>query len=111
MNSQIIDFIISQYYLYESQIWWFSFAIICRACADYLNFQVPYDSGFWSLKTDGIWWNDAWHLFIVLMMLCFAIGMTYEFKGSVFDFIVIAGGLNSFWHGLVYHRILKKLRK
>ena len=90
---------------YWWQILFFSLAVCCDAGMDYFNFQVPYDSGFWSLHTSG-WRIDAWHGLKVLKWAFIAIGMV-----PTWDWLILAGLLNSFWHGLVYHRILKKTFK
>jgi len=90
---------------YWFQIIFFSLAVACDAGMDYFNFVVPHDSGFWSLHTEGLRF-DAWHSLKVLKWTFIAIGMV-----PTFDWIIVAGALNSFLHGFIYHRILKNLKR
>ena len=80
----------------------FCLAVSCDAGMDYINFQIPYDSGFWSLHTSGPRF-DAWHILKVLKWTFIAFGMVRT-TGTVF----VLGLLNYFLHDLIYHKILKK---
>jgi hypothetical protein len=86
---------------YWRQSLFFSLAVVCDAGMDYFNFQVPYDSGFWSLTTDG-WRFDAWHTLKVTKWTFIVIGMA-----PTWDFIAVAGALNYIIHEYVY-KILKR---
>jgi len=84
----------------------FALAVACDAGMDYFNFQVEYNSGWWSL-TDGT--NDVWHwlkklkwLFIVLAILRKE-GIT---GASKLVWLVIYGTINLIIHETLY-KILK----
>lgn len=87
---------------YWIQVLFFSLAIICDACMDYINFQIPYDSGFWSLHTGGLRF-DVWHILKVIKWTFVAFGMIPKL-----NWLILAGALNLFWHELIYHKILKR---
>jgi len=89
---------------YWWQILFFSLAVIADAGMDYVNFQLPKDSGFWSLHTHG-WRIDAWHSLKVVKWTFIAVGMVRSA-----DWLVIAGVLNYMLHEIVYHKILKRLK-
>lgn len=93
---------------YWWQMMWFSIGVIFTALMDYFDFQVPHDSGFWSLTTTPPWYDDAWHWSKVLMLASFGMGMIPRDKPKLI-LLAVFGALNSLFHGLVYHHILKKL--
>ena len=88
--------------------WWpllfFALAVACDATMDYFNFQVVYNSGWWSI-TDG--WNDVWHWLKKLkwLFIVFAIVGKDGLKWNVmFAYAVI----NLVVHEVLYHKILKR---
>jgi hypothetical protein len=76
----------------------FSVLVILKAVRDYLNFQVEYDTGFFSL-TSG-WW-DLWHICGWLMFLLIGIHFVWDksnwkksmLKLGVLGFIALIGQL------------------
>ena len=86
---------------YWRQILCFALAVVCDTAMDYFNFQVPHDSGFWSLHTEG-WKFDVWHSLKFIKFTLIAIGMV-----PTWDFIAIAGSLNYIIHEYLY-KILKR---
>lgn len=84
----------------------FGLAVFFDAVMDYFNFQVAYDSGFWSLHTEGSKF-DAWHTAKVLKWTCvvFAVIGKDNIKLST---VWIYGSINYIVHEVVYHKILKR---
>ena len=63
-----------EYYLYDYifKFFWLSIGLILLAWMDFINFQRPKDSGYFSLHTKGSK-NDAWHHGKKLAILSFGI--------------------------------------
>ena len=69
----------------------FSLAVALDASMDYIHFQKPVDSGFWSIHTTDTW--DAWHIAKKIKWACIVLA------------IVGKNGMTALWY-LV--RIAKK---
>jgi hypothetical protein len=85
----------------------FSVLVILKAVRDYLNFQVEYNTGFFSL-TDGFW--DAWHLCGWLMFLIIGIQFVWN-KSKWQDNMLRLGALGviAFCGQLLFYNFLFKL--
>ena len=87
----------------------FTFIVIMLALMDVLNFQIPHNTGFFSL-TDGYF--DMWHLLKFCILLLIAIKLTWNINDTkkinvlrlvALGFIALAGQL------LIYNGLFKLL--
>ena len=83
----------------------FALAVACDGTMDYFNFQVPYDSGFWSLHTADI--IDAWHI-TKLFKWTFIVMAIVGREGLKWSILLVYAVLNYVIHETIYHKILKK---
>lgn len=88
---------------YWPQFLFFSLAVACEGAMDYFNFQVPHDSGFWSLHTEGCR-VDAWHSLKILKWTFIALGMVPRFKA-----LLLFALINYAVHEFVY-KTLKRTK-
>ena len=78
-------------------------AVIADAFMDFILFQRPHDSGFWSLHWNDT--NDSWHYCKKLkwFFICLAI------KPDII-FLIICSFIILIFHEVFYHLIFKKLK-
>ena len=95
--------IIDVLYNYFFELFWLSIGLILLAFMDFINFQRPKDSGYFSLHTKGNR-NDAWHHSKRLAILSFAIAAIGEQQIILLiDNPYIWVGVLAYIWQLVYH--------
>ena len=73
---------------------------------DGFNFQVPYDTGFWSLNTEGGWFKlDIWHLLKIIMLGWIAIPLA---KKNLWKWLYLAG-IAFAGQIIIYNLLIKSL--
>jgi len=94
---------------WEVELWWvvlmFACAVGMDAVMDYFMFQVPHDSGFWSLHTSG-WRIDAWHMSKIVKFAFVALGM-WGRKNIHWFLVVSFAAINYMVHEFIYKKVLK----
>jgi hypothetical protein len=87
----------------------FTVIVSLLAIMDVLNFQMPYNSGFFSL-TDG--WFDMWHLSKIVILGLMAVKLTWRKedtrKKNVLKLVALAA-IAFFGQLLIYNGIFKLL--
>ena len=94
------------------ELLWVFVAGFFNSIMDDLDFQLPHNNGWWSLKEDGSM-KDAWHWTKFLMIASFVMAFCGEFQPWYIyaQGFMWSGIVWSLSHGLFYTRIFKKSHK
>lgn len=99
-------------YTYSFELAYISLGLILLAWMDFISFQRPPDTGYFSIHTRGSK-RDAWHDAKKLAILCFAIAAIGEVqlvKLAHNPYIIIAF-LAYFWQRVIYNFLLKLIKR